>query len=189
VTSGWDALLLAAAAFVLTLPASAGWRIAWLVTRLRRAHHRTERAWAGLDAALVRRADRAIEMAGDTRLEPAAALRLLDAAERALAAGPARAEREAAESWLSHVLGAADLPGISREHRRVMLARRLHNDAVLTTRWLHRHRWVRTFRLVRNAHEPASFEFADVDRCALAGEQARRPTSLAPVLGGTRGIR
>jgi hypothetical protein len=38
----------------------AGWRITWLATRVDRAQARAERTWAVLDAALVRRAERAL---------------------------------------------------------------------------------------------------------------------------------
>ena len=42
-----------------------GWRLSWLATRVDRANARTESTWAALDAALVRRAQRAAELAPD----------------------------------------------------------------------------------------------------------------------------
>ena len=44
-------------------PAGHRWRLSWLATRVDRANTRAERTWAALDAALVRRAQGAAEMA------------------------------------------------------------------------------------------------------------------------------
>ncbi len=136
-----------------------GWWLSWLATRLDRAHARAERTWAALDAALVRRAQRSLEVAADDRVDPAATLLVCDAAARALGAD-LREEREQAESTLSQVLIAAGLVGLPVEQERVDLARRLHNDAVVTARMLRKGRTARLFRLAGRAHQPVPFEIA-----------------------------
>jgi hypothetical protein len=140
---------------------SLGWRLTWLATRVDRAHHRVERAWAALDAALVRRAQRAAELAGGAHLDPASALLLSDAAGAALEADLTAPQRELAESDLSHVLEMLSPAGIADEQQRASLGRRLYNDAVSTARGLRDRRTVRLFRLAGNAQQPRSFEMAD----------------------------
>lgn len=142
----------------------------WLLTtatRLDRLHVRTDSAWAGLDAALGRRAvvARAVAVAGCLDQERAAALR--DAADRTELAG--RIDREAAENELSRLLAELDrvaLPdGLAEElddaEQRVVLARRVHNDAVRDTRALRRRRLVRWLRLAGTAPRPDYFEIAE----------------------------
>ncbi|GAA2104305.1 membrane protein [Microlunatus panaciterrae] len=138
-----------------------GWRLSWLATRLDRAHARTERTWAVLDAALVRRAQRSIEAATAPEIDPASTLLVCDAAVGALEADR-RDTREAAESTLSQVLAAAALPGLDRAVENVTIARRIHNDAVATARALRRRRTVALFRLSGHASEPDPFEMADL---------------------------
>ncbi|HEY5821111.1 MAG TPA: hypothetical protein VIT20_03990 [Propionibacteriaceae bacterium] len=146
---------------VLVILLSAGWRLSWMATRLDRAHYRVERAWAALDAALVRRAQRAAELACSPSLDPAAAVLLSDAAAAALEPELAPGERERAESDLSHVL-ALVVPGrMCDEQDRASLVRRLHNDAVRTARSLQQRRTVRVFRLAGRAGPPRTFEMAD----------------------------
>ena len=140
-----------------------GWRLSWLATRVDRANARTESTWAALDAALVRRAQRAAELSVGPSLDPASALLISDAAAAALEPDLSRDDRERAESDLSHVLevvgaGGSDIAG---DWERASLSRRLHNDAVSTARTLHRRRIVRTFRLAGHADEPRPFEMAD----------------------------
>jgi phosphatidylinositol alpha-mannosyltransferase len=99
---------------------------------------RVRRTWTALDDALVRRARRAIEVAGIDVRDPST-LRLHQAAVAALAAagdGVPQPHRERAESDLSRRLARADLArpadlvGLRADHDRAALARRLHNDAV-----------------------------------------------------------
>jgi 8-oxo-dGTP pyrophosphatase MutT (NUDIX family) len=156
-------------------------------SRLDRLHVRTDAAWSGLDAALARRAvvTRAIAAAGPLDAECAKALR--DAADRAELAD--RGEREAAENELSALLGelAPDtLPvGLAEElveaTHRVMLARRVHNDAVRDTRAL-RLRWVvRWLRIAGTAPRPNYFEIAEPE-VESAGTTTPRRRSARVVL-------
>lgn len=138
-----------------------GWRLSWLATRLDRAHQRVERSWAALDAALVRRAQRVTEIAGRPGLDPASALLLADAATSALEPDLDPAEREQAESDLSHLLELVTPAEIGPEQDRAALGRRLYNDAVTTARSLRDRRTVRVFRLAGHATVPRTFEMAD----------------------------
>jgi len=152
-------MLLGLVALVAALLLGLGWWLSWVATRLDRAHARVEGAWAALDAALVRRAARASEVAGT--LDPATGLLVADAAAAALEADLDAADRERAESTLSQVLARTALPGLGEESARVGLARRLHNDAVATARTLRRRRLVRLFRLAGHARLPEPFEMTD----------------------------
>jgi hypothetical protein len=165
-----------------------GWRITWLATRVDRANVRAERTWAALDAALVRRAQRALELVSMTGSDPATALLVSDAAKAALEPNLSRHDREHAESYLSHVLDAVGsmLPGSSSrleaECARASICRRLHNDAVATALSLRRRRTVRILKLAGRAIEPRPFEMADGAMCALtAGPPDSPPSSLANV--------
>ncbi|MBW4717587.1 NUDIX domain-containing protein [Saccharothrix sp. SC076] len=130
--------------------------------RLDRLHVRTDAAWAALDAALARRAvvTRAVAAVCDQAGLRAAA----DRAERA-----ARPDREAAENELSGLLADLDrsalAPALAAElsdaEQRVVLARRVHNDAVRDTLALRRWRLVRWLRLAGTAPTPAYFEIAE----------------------------
>lgn len=137
-----------------------GWWLSWLATRLDRAHARVERTWAALDAALVRRAQQAIELAGADSVDPASTLLVCDAAGAALESDLSAEQRGLAESNLSRVLGLVNLP-ISEASTRAALARRLHNDAIVTVRTLRSRRIVRVFRLAGHAAMPLSFEMAE----------------------------
>ena len=165
-----------------------GWRITWLATRVDRANVRAERTWAALDAALVRRAQRALELVLMTGSDPAPALLVSDAAKAALEPNLSRHDREHAESYLSHVLDAVGsmLPGSSSrleaECARASICRRLHNDAVATALSLRRRRTVRILKLAGRAIEPRPFEMADGDMCTLtAGPPDSSSSSLAYV--------
>ncbi len=140
-----------------------GWRLSWLATRVDRANVRAQFTWNALDAALVGRAQRAIELASRSGVDPATALLVSDAAATALDPDLDRPERERAESDLSHVLEVVgpSLSDISGEWDRASLSRRLHNDAVSTARALRRRRTVRVFGLAGHAGEPQPFEMAD----------------------------
>jgi hypothetical protein len=144
-----------------------GWRITWLATRVDRANARAERTWAALDAALVRRAQRALELVLLPGIDPATALLVSDAAAAALEPNLSRRDREQAESDLSHVLDAV-VPTLSAgrnrldpERARANICRRLHNDAVATALSLRRRHTVRILRLAGRAAAPRTFEMAD----------------------------
>lgn len=134
---------------------------AWILSianRLDRLHVRTDAAWAALDAALARRA-----VVTRALLDPA----LSAAASRAESAS--RAERELAENELSGLLGALDrsslAPALAFEladaEERVVLARRVHNDAVRDTLLQRRRRIARWLRLAGTAPQPSYFEIAE----------------------------
>jgi hypothetical protein len=142
--------------------------LALLVTtanRLDRLHIRTDAAWAALDAALARRA--VVARAVASTLADAEELR---AAAYAAESAPRR-EREAAENRLTRLLADVDrgaLPeGIAAEladaEQRVVIARRVYNDAVRDTLSLRRRRKVRYFRLAGSAPAPEYFEIAEPD--------------------------
>ncbi|MET9226536.1 NUDIX domain-containing protein [Lentzea sp. NPDC003310] len=134
---------------------------AWILSianRLDRLHVRTDAAWAALDAALARRA-----VVVRALLDPA----LSAAASRAESAS--RADRELAENELSSLLGALDrstlAPALAFEladaEERVVLARRVHNDAVRDTLLQRRRRVARWLRLAGTAPQPSYFEIAE----------------------------
>ncbi|MBM7775926.1 8-oxo-dGTP pyrophosphatase MutT (NUDIX family) [Actinokineospora baliensis] len=140
----------------------------WLVgvaNRLDRLHVRTDAAWAALDAALARRAVVARAVSGGIDPTPGDRLRVLaDRAERA-----ARPDREPAENALTRELAAVDRRGLpltlvaelgDAEHR-VVIARRVHGDAVRDTLALRRRRPVRWFKLAGTAPTPEYLEIAE----------------------------
>jgi hypothetical protein len=143
------------------------WRITWLATRVHRATTRAERTWSVLDAALVGRAQRAAELVMMPGIDPATALLVLDAAAAALEPDLCHAERERAESDLSHVLDVVDPilrvkpSALDLERARATMYRRLHNDAVATALSLRRRHIARILRLARHSIEPRPFEMAD----------------------------
>ena len=129
-------------------------------TRLDRLHVRTDAAWAALDAALRRRA----LMVGG--LDGAAAMN--GAADVALRAG-AHAAREEMENEVGRVLAVLDCAGLdparagqlADAQQRVVIARRVYNDAVRDTLALRSHRMVRWLRLAGTAPLPRYFEIAE----------------------------
>ncbi|MEU3269368.1 NUDIX domain-containing protein [Saccharomonospora sp. NPDC006951] len=137
--------------------------------RLDRLHVRTDAGWAALDAALARRAVVARAVAagalGVLGGERAEALRV--AAEGAESAP--RPERELAENELTRLLSDVDrsllaaplAAELSDAEHRVVIARRVHNDAVRDTLALRRRRKVRYFRLAGTARQPEYFEIAE----------------------------
>lgn len=155
--------------------------ILWLAAtanRLDRLHVRTDAAWAALDAALARRAVVARAAAAAIRLEDVGADRLRAEAERAEQTD--RAEREEAENRLSLQLAAVDrakLPLaltaelLDAEHR-VVIARRVHNDAVRDTLAQRRRRLVRWLKLAGTARRPEYFEIVEP---TLSGEPGATP--------------
>lgn len=161
-----------------------GWRITWLATRVDRANVRAERTWAALDAALVRRASRALELVLTPGIDPATALLVSEAANAALEPNLSRGDRERAESDLSNVLDVIGprLPaGSSRlesERARASICRRVHNDAVATVLSLRRRYTVRALQLAGRAAAPRPFEMADGSICTLtAGPLHSAPSS------------
>ncbi|GAA0592795.1 hypothetical protein GCM10010174_04880 [Kutzneria viridogrisea] len=127
--------------------------------RLDRLHIRTDAAWAALDSALARRA--VVARLADPRLRAAA-----DAAESA-----PRGEREAAENELGGLLAGLDRTALPPEvaaeledaEHRVVLARRVHNDAVRDTLALRVRPMVRWLRLAGTAPRPSYFEIVEPD--------------------------
>ena len=165
---------------------AAAWYLSFSASRLDRLHHRVEGARATLDAQLVRRAEASVELATSGLLDPATGLLVAGAASDALAAGEAEstpdgagtAERETAESDLSHALdqalvaetvavargselGDQLLDRLASAGHRVQLGRRFHNQAVTDAQRVRRKRVVRWFRLAGRAAMPQTFEMDD----------------------------
>jgi hypothetical protein len=157
------------------------WYLSFSASRLDRLHHRVEAARATVDGQLVRRAEAAIELATSGLLDPASGLLVAGAAAEALAAGEHEdtgddvAERESAESDLSHALrvaladldpppdgvGAQLLDRLGTASHRAQLARRFHNQAVTDAQRVRRKRIVRWARLAGRAALPQTFEIDD----------------------------
>jgi hypothetical protein len=151
--------------------------VSWRATRLDRLHVRLETARAGLDAALVRRAAVALELAASRQLDPATSLLLAAAAHEARIAEPDN--REFAESDLSRALravidqpdfrrtlqtrddGAALLEDLDAEVRKVAYARSFYNAAVTATRRARRKLLPRILPLSGRAPLPDFFEIDD----------------------------
>lgn len=154
------AIVLAAVAVFLLL---GGLLLVATANRLDRLHVRTDAGWAALDAALARRAVVARAVAAAAGPDDV----LLAVAERAEAAP--RPEREAEENELTSILAAFDrsvLPQVLRDEltdaeHRVVIARRVHNDAVRDTLALRRRRKVRYFKLAGTAPHPEYFEIVE----------------------------
>lgn len=151
-----------------------------LAGRVDRLNHRIELAEASLDTQLVRRSSAAESLATSGLLDPGTSMVLAIAAMGARSVDPAdRRGREAAESELSHDLrlaladpeialelqdnqvGSELLADLGSACRRVELARRFHNEAVVACRQLRRKPMVRTFRLAGSAPYPQTFEMDD----------------------------
>jgi hypothetical protein len=148
----------------------------WRAGRLDRLHVRLETARAGLDAALVRRAAVALELAASRLLDPATSLLLATAAHEARTADNER--REFAESDLSRALRAVvDQPGfrtglgdradalldeLETAAQKVAFARRFFNDAVAAIRTARRRMMARALPLAGRAQLPEFFEIDDV---------------------------
>ncbi|MEJ8277653.1 NUDIX hydrolase [Pseudonocardia spirodelae] len=172
----------------------------WCVTRVRRLHRlhiRVDAARAGLAAALDGRARLALAVADAAGRDAPAGL---SAAAAAVLAEPApapdgrdtaadRVARETAENALTRQLAAVDgrlLPTalhaeLTDAQQLVVLARRVHNDAVRDTRALRSRRLVRWLRLHGTAPEPVYVEIADPEPAGSpAGphvESDRSPTA------------
>jgi hypothetical protein len=157
-------------------------------TRLDRLHVRTDAAWAALDAALCRRARAVRGLEGSVALRCAADAALLAGSDSALRARSgvdlragadvalwaASAVREEIENELGQVLAVLDRRGLepasagwlTDAEQRVVIARRVYNDAVRDTLALRSRRMVRWLRLAGTAAAPRYFEIAEP---ALAG--------------------
>lgn len=154
--------------------------VSWRATRLDRLHVRVETARAALDAALVRRAAAALELAASRLLDPATSLVLATAAHEARTADAEA--REFAESDLSRALravvdqpefvgsitargagrgGAEVLDELSSAAAKVGYARNFYNDAVSQARTARRKLLIRILPLAGRAPLPDFFEIDD----------------------------
>ncbi len=177
----WAALTL-----TLVVLAAAGLWLSWTATRLDRMHHRIEVARETLSAQLLRRSGVTLELALSGALDPASSLVLLDAAHRARTAGPE--DFETAESVLSEALRAvlvdaegtralldpAGPPGVpqlveelAQACAKVELARRFHNDVVVSARALRSRSRVRWLHLAGRAGPLETVDLDDVPPPAL----------------------
>lgn len=170
-----------------------GLYLSWTATRLDRLHLRLDAARLALDAQLLRRSTAALQLARSGLLDPATAL-ILASGARAAEIAPAQ-EREAAESALTRDLrvafeepaqveyvraqpdGLELMDELAAAMRRVMLARRFHNESVRAVRQLRAHRMVRAFRLAGRAPDRSNFEIDDEPPVTL-----RLQTGPAPEL-------
>lgn len=182
--TGWDVVMLAV--FVMVLALGIGLWLSWTAQRLDRMHHRIDLARASLDAQLLRRSGVALELATSGTLDPARSLLLVDAAHGARAAAPE--DLESAESDLSqtlrvvlddpdelHVLREDEALGplldeLAAACRKIELARRFHNDVVVSARALRSRRRVRRLRLTGRASRPMTVDLDDVPPSALLAE-------------------
>jgi hypothetical protein len=172
-------------AVVLLLVLVGGW-LTWTANRLDRMHHRIDVARETLHAQLLRRSGVTLELALTDTLDPASRLLLLDAAHRARNAGPE--DFEAAESVLSEALRAvlADADGmrvlrdpvahpglpqlvdeLAEACAKVELARRFHNDVVVSARALRSRRRVRWLHLAGRAGPVRTVDLDDLPPPAL----------------------
>lgn len=141
------------------------------VRRLDRLHVRTDAARAGLETALERRAGAALAVAAVLESEGGRADRLRAAVAGTQSARSPAGDLEAAENVLGRalavversVLPAAVLEELVDAEQLVILARRVHNDAVRDTLGLRSRRLVRWLHLAGTAPLPAYFEIADAD--------------------------
>ena len=173
----------------------------WSLTRVRRLHRlhvRVGAARGGLAAALERRAEVALRIADVSGAAGPGGLRAAATTARSGAAptpgghdpAGAREARETAENVLTRELAAVDRGGLPAQlaaelrdaQQLVVLARRVHNDAVRDTRVLRSRRLVRWFHLYGTAPEPVYFEIADPEPAAGPGgadvESGRHPTAM-----------
>ncbi|MPZ80054.1 MAG: NUDIX domain-containing protein [Actinophytocola sp.] len=171
-------LLITLLAVALGVALVLGLWLAATANRLDRLHVRTDAAWAALDAALARRAVVARAVAAAAALDGVDADKLRAVAERA--EQMERSEREEAENALSLQLAAVDrgrLPlALTAElldaEQRLVIARRVHNDAVRDTLGQRRRRVVRWLKLAGTAAQPEYFEIVEP---ALSGEPGAAP--------------
>jgi hypothetical protein len=156
------------------------WAVALCLSRVRRLHRlhiRVDGARAGLDAALVRRAAAAAAagvVTAGAQCTPAPPLpcshpRSDTGARTAMPVAESVVDPEAAANALSRALARLDRAALPDDVRAALadaeqllvLARRVHNDAVRDTLGLRSRRLVRWLRLAGTAPMPAYFEIAD----------------------------
>ncbi|MGH3864579.1 MAG: NUDIX hydrolase [Pseudonocardiaceae bacterium] len=142
-------------------------------TRLDRLHVRTGAAWAALDDALCRRARAVRGLDGSAALRAAADAALLARsdlwARSDVTLRVGAAVREEIENEVSRVLAVLDrrrlAPAcagrLADAEQRVVIARRVYNDAVRDTLALRSHRTVRWLRLAGTAAAPRYFEIVE----------------------------
>jgi hypothetical protein len=144
--------------------------VATRIRRLDRLHVRTDAARAGLRAALERRATAALVLAAELEAsgrDRAGGVRAAVADARA--AGITGGDREGAENVLGRELAAVPRTGVPDAvldelvdaEQLLILARRVHNDAVRDTRELRSRRLVRWLHLAGTAPMPDYFEIAE----------------------------
>ena len=158
--------LIIASATVAAIVMLGGLFLVATANRLDRLHVRMDAGWAALDATLARRAVVARTIAAGA-LDGDRAACLRQAADTAEAAP--RMERESAENELTRLLAAVDpdrLPPrladeLADAEHRMVIARRVHNDAVRDTLALRRRRKVRYFKLAGTAPQPEYFDIAE----------------------------
>jgi hypothetical protein len=173
---------LAVLVLVLALVVVGLW-LSWTATRLDRIHHRIDVARVRLDTQLQRRSGATLELAASDCLDPSSRLVLLDSAHHARTV--AADGFETAESELSQALRAVlDDPEDVAELRRdpavrplvdelaevcakVELARRFHNDVVVSGRALRSRRRVRWLRLAGHAPPLRTVDLDDVPPAGL----------------------
>ncbi|HEY7592962.1 MAG TPA: NUDIX domain-containing protein [Actinophytocola sp.] len=194
-------LLITLLAVALVVAVVVGLWLAATANRLDRLHVRTDAAWAALDAALARRAVVGRAVAAAMRLDNVggganggvAADKLRAVAERA--EQTERSEREEAENALSLQLAGVDrgkLPlALTAElldaEQRVVIARRVHNDAVRDTLGQRRRRAVRWFKLAGTAPQPEYFEIVEPSLNGDSGAAPLpRPSARVLLLDGQR---
>lgn len=145
---------------------AAAWAVALCLGRVRRLHRlhiRVDAARAGLDAALARRTA-AASAAGLVVPGVAVSGVVVPGGDSGRTSDP-----EAVANALSRALARLDRAALPDDVRAALadaeqllvLARRVHNDAVRDTLGLRSHRLVRWLRLAGTAPMPAYFEIAD----------------------------
>lgn len=169
-----------------------GASLSWMATRLDQLHARVANARATLHAQLALRSAAVLELAGAGVLDPATALVVADAANRArtalsragdqgIASPAAAREQTVLTNALQVSLGdpeaVAELGALpeAREtladvldaSRRVELAHRFHDDAVALTRERRNGAVVRIFHLAGHAPLPEAVHFADAPPTGL----------------------
>lgn len=158
--------------------------------RLDRLHARAEGAASALRSALDRRCDVAAALAGALPAEQGRSLQ--DCARRARRA--AADERESAENELTAQLAGLDpdtLPAeaaaeLAEVQERVVIARRVHNDAVRDALALRGTRLARWLALVGAAPAPRYFEITEPDRSQKPpAEPVRRRAARVVLLDDT----
>jgi 8-oxo-dGTP pyrophosphatase MutT (NUDIX family) len=184
---GWLVVLVVALVVVVLL-----WTAAVVIARARRLdrlHVRVDAARHGLVEALDRRAAvlRAVAASAPPSALSPTDRRALRTAARAAEAAEDTEAREAAENDLVEQRGRLDTallpPDLSAEladaDARVVVARRVHNDAVRDTRALRGRRMVRVLHLAGTAPWPRYFEIAEVGEGPDASGTGRFDVAVA----------